>query len=203
MKTWMKFSLFLIFSMALAWFITKKSPEYFVKTDEHKDNTQNKIQTKQIPEAKRAPANKHQMASRPTLTQKQTSNKKSSKSEPFFPRRRGKEVFNGLKAINTPHPEWEKRFKTALFRFHLKAENFKLNHIESVARKEGENYRNLEWVKISYVSKGLPQSYDALVDSETGKVTKTWNHMKYEPMFNRHRKLSFSLKGILKSPEEN
>ena len=44
--------------------------------------------------------------------------------------------------------------------------------------------------------------YDALVDSASGRVIQTWNHVKYEPMFNRHRKLKFNLTGLLKKSDD-
>lgn len=203
MKTWMKFSGLVILTLALVW-VFKQQPQQDFEEDNQSQAAQTENHHKK-PIQKNAATKKPQKVSKRTPANSPASlnaNDKSQKPGPFFPRRRGMGQFKGLQAINTPHPKWEEKAKESLLRFKFKTKNFKMNHIESVARKEGESYRNLEWVKISYTRKGFPQSYDALIDSETGKIARTWNHMKYEPMFNRHRKLSFSLGGILESVED-
>jgi hypothetical protein len=132
---------------------------------------------------------------------KKVTKTKNKRPQPFFPRKsKGMKRFKGLKVINRPNPKWKGNLKDSIFRFGFKADNFKINHIESVARKEGQKVRNLEWVKISYTQKGLPHMYDALVDSASGRVIQSWNHVKYENPLSRLSKPSFNLKGLLKKP---
>lgn len=188
-------SLTLILALAGIYFLARP---YFSKNNVIKTTYNKRTGDQEDQEKKSATVTKKRAPAAIAKTNTPLQNPK--KAGPFFPRK-NMNRFKGLKTINTPSPKWKDNLKSGIFRFGFTAENFKINHIESVARKEGKKVRNLEWVKISYTQKGFPQMYDALVDSASGRVIQTWNHVKYEPMFNRHRKLSFSLGGLLKDAD--
>ena len=78
---------------------------------------------------------------------------------------------------NSVNPKWKNKLKTSYMRFHSKGD-MKLNikHVKSILEVDKKNNgRNLEIVTMTFRKEGEFNRFKALVDSETGKVLRTWD----------------------------
>ena len=79
--------------------------------------------------------------------------------------------------------DWKQKFLNT-----LKVQNsdiamnaVKIKHKRSIIKKENKTSRNLEHIVVRLkLANGNPFSYEALVDSETGTMIRSWNKTRYE-----------------------
>ncbi len=95
-----------------------------------------------------------------------------------------------LKFINSPNQKWKeiytKRYINTIGTNLSK--NLKVEHKKSLIKVHFDQGRYLEHIVVSNVDeKGNPFSFEALIDSETGTMVRSWNKTRYE--FNRSPKI--------------
>ncbi|MAZ48502.1 MAG: hypothetical protein CME65_08060 [Halobacteriovoraceae bacterium] len=130
---------------------------------------------------------------------------KSSKTSPTIPKNDniiGKRVLIGdkfsdkskLKFINSVNPDWQKIYTKKLLRLGKAkpVSELKIDHQKSLIQVKKNSARNLEHIKVSYLDEsGNPFAFEALVDSHTGSLVRSWNQTRYE----FKKPLSFSAEG--------
>lgn len=88
-----------------------------------------------------------------------------------------------IKYINKTNPEWQKAYTGKLLRLGKAktVSDLKIEHQESLIQVKRKAARNLEHIKVSYLDEnGNPFAFEALVDSETGSMVRSWNQTRYE-----------------------
>ena len=88
-----------------------------------------------------------------------------------------------IKYINKTNPEWQTAYTKKLLRLGKgkKVSELKIEHQKSMVQVKRKSARNLEHVRVSYLNEnGNPFSYEALIDSETGSMVRSWNQTRYE-----------------------
>lgn len=107
---------------------------------------------------------------------------------------RGNYDLNTLKYSNSVNPDWKKTYKRRFLKMAAikKVQSLKIEPIKSIVKIKNNTARNLEHIKVSYLQEnGDPFSFEALVDSETGSLVRSWNKTRYE----FKKSISFNPKG--------
>lgn len=110
---------------------------------------------------------------------KRTSNVISSgRKEVTLPGQKWKDK---AKPLNKPHKDWKKRMGNDLLRFLRPETKLFVRQLESLTINNKGNPHHVEKVLVKLSSpEGKLYSYNALVDSESGKLIKTWNRTIHE-----------------------
>ena len=90
---------------------------------------------------------------------------------------------NDIKYINETNPEWQTAYTKKLLRLGKgkKISQLNVEHQKSMVEVKRKSARNLEHVRVSYLDEnGNPFSFEALIDSETGSMVRSWNQTRYE-----------------------
>ncbi|MBL6989962.1 MAG: hypothetical protein ISR65_09300 [Bacteriovoracaceae bacterium] len=106
-----------------------------------------------------------------------------SKGMPLPPTRRLTGAFynsydvGSLQMMNEEDPKWKDKLHKELKRFQREDTKVKIKNIESLIEVTSKNTAKfVEVVEVSFfVSDGYRSSYNALVDSDSGKIIKIWN----------------------------
>lgn len=84
---------------------------------------------------------------------------------------------------NKRSEQWKENFKKSFeqSKSQLGFNSFQIKHKRSILKKENKTSRNFEHIVVRYkLPNGNPFSFEALVDSETGTMTQSWNKTRYE-----------------------
>lgn len=99
-------------------------------------------------------------------------------------------VIKDASPLNKPHKEWKKRLGNEILRFMRPETKVYLKKLESLTVYEKGRPLHVEKVHVKLTTpEGRLFSYNALVDSETGKVVETWNQTNHEPMGGQTKKI--------------
>lgn len=107
---------------------------------------------------------------------------------------RGNYDLSTLKYSNKVNPNWKEDYRRKFLRMSAikKVQKLKIESIKSIVKIKNNTARNLEHIKVSYLQEnGDPFSFEALVDSETGSLIRSWNKTRYE----FKKSISFNPKG--------
>ncbi len=92
-----------------------------------------------------------------------------------------KKELNDLEFINKHNPEWKNKLAQELMRFQKDdVEVFLLPEKSIVKIVEDDKAMMVEEVLVMYKTKNGPYSYNALVDSENGKILETWGKTHFD-----------------------
>lgn len=94
-----------------------------------------------------------------------------------------KDNLHDIVFINKVNTNWKQiytgNFKRMLY--DKKPQNFKVKLKRSIIKLKEHTAQNLEHVLVSYTKpNGHPFSFEAMIDSETGSLIRTWNKTRYE-----------------------
>lgn len=81
---------------------------------------------------------------------------------------------------NKPDTKWHDKLETSLVRGLPHKTTVEINHEKSVVLVSGHNALNAEQVVVIFNSEKNRNSYRAMVNSQTGKVIRTWDHTIHE-----------------------
>ena len=101
-----------------------------------------------------------------------------------------------MKFRNSPNKNWQQVYKRNIERMlNTKNANVKVTKKKSYIKFDNNTGRYLEHVLVQMTKpNGSPYSYEALIDSETGSMVRSWNKTRYE--FKEKLKLNHQNKGI-------
>lgn len=86
----------------------------------------------------------------------------------------------GLQYLNQIDSKWEERLVSNLLAFQAPETKVIVQHVKSLLIVKKEGLRYAEEVIVSYQNeKQLTGGFTALVDSQSGKIIKTWNRMNW------------------------
>ena len=90
---------------------------------------------------------------------------------------------NDITLVNKVDKNWKEKYQKNFLRMTSKekVKGFKIELKKSMVQVKNNIGRNLEHVVVSYIKpNGQPFSFEALIDSETGRIVQTWNKTRYE-----------------------
>lgn len=158
-----------LLSVILGLFFFKKDSIPYKSLSSRKDN----ISKASKKTSKRMPANITQ-DQKPDLVKK-------SKPERQWVGKKDELISSGkIKMENQPSPNWQSKLETILNRGLSKTTKLEVNHEKSLVLVNGHNAKNAEQVVVIFNGPDGRNSYRAMVDSQSGKVLKTWDHTIHE-----------------------
>lgn len=83
---------------------------------------------------------------------------------------------------NKPHHNWQDKLVVILERGLNPLTKVEINHERSLVLVNGNEAQNAEQVVVIFNSEMKRNSYRAMVDSQTGKVIRTWDHTIHEDL---------------------
>lgn len=130
-------------------------------------------------------------ATSPDSAKRNPASQKDNSSQRKLHKFPGQFVKEDAGPLNKPHKEWKKRFGSDLLRFMRPETKVFLKKLESLTiyKKGHPFYVEKVHVKLT-TPEGRLFSYNALVDSETGKIVETWNQTNHEPLGHQRPKIS-------------
>lgn len=84
--------------------------------------------------------------------------------------------------VNSPKKEWKTLFMKKISRGLPADVDIEVQDEESLVILEGKMARNTEQVVVIYNSSAKRNSYRAMVDSQSGKIIRTWDHTIHEDL---------------------
>ncbi len=90
------------------------------------------------------------------------------------------EELNQIQIKNTPTKEWQKKLVTILTRGLKPSTQVEVKHEKSLVLVNGQNGTNTEQVIVIFNGPEGRNSYRAMIDSQSAKILRTWDHTIHE-----------------------
>ena len=158
-----------LLSVTLGLFFFKKDSIPYKSLSSRKDHISKTIKETQ----KRMPAN--------IVPDQKPDLVKKSKTERQWVGKKDEVISSGkIKMKNQPSSDWQSKLETILNRGLSKSTKLEVNHEKSLVLVNGHDAKNAEQVIVIFNGPDGRNSYRAMVDSQNGKVLKTWDHTIHE-----------------------
>jgi hypothetical protein len=174
----------------LLWPNSKKAQSWHTYNKEDTSTIKSYPTTKNEKKAAHLDHENEKKGTRKPASIKKTIDKKSSASNRTWTLKPGQKLPKKITFLNEPKKEWRDLLGQDLMRFLRPQTKIYVKNQGSHTLLKRDGGLHVEKVHIKMQSpEGRQYSYHAYVDSETGKVVRTWNQTIHEPMGKKTQKL--------------